>query len=95
MLHFRIHSQHQDIKALLFEYDSDWSTIASKIAQLFEIPTKNVALIHQTPRGKDIVIRSQDELRDFVLGPNSARAVAVSTVLPLEAQVRLTFGYVM
>jgi len=77
MLHFRIRLKH-DIKVFLVEYDADWSVIAEKTAQLFEVPASHVVLVHKEKDGSKIQLSGQKELREYLLGPKSARAVAVS-----------------
>jgi hypothetical protein len=79
MLHFRIAYQHE-IKAFLVEYDSDWSVIANKTSQLFDVPAKHVVLFHQYTDGKVVTLASHEDLREYILGPRSARAVAVSVL---------------
>lgn len=77
MLHFRIAYQ-DEIKAFLVEYDTKWPVIAAKVAELFNIPAANVALVHKDSDGTMIYLTNHEELRSYILGPRSARAVAVS-----------------
>ncbi|KIM33603.1 hypothetical protein M408DRAFT_157574 [Serendipita vermifera MAFF 305830] len=84
MLHFRIHLRH-DIKVFLVEYDANWSVIANKVSLLFEIPPSHVVLVYRDRDGTVIKLSNQEELRSYLLGPKSARAVAVSS-LSLNAQ---------
>jgi hypothetical protein len=81
MLHFRITYQHE-IKAFLVEYDSNWSVVADKTSQLFDIPAKHVVLVHKYTDGKVVTLGNHEDLRNYILGPRSARAVAVS--IPFE-----------
>lgn len=90
MLHFRVKHQH-DIKAFLVKFDDDWSIVATKTAELFDIPPNHVALQRTEQDGTLITISNQEELRDYLLGPRSARAVAVSAI-PFRA-VTLGLGY--
>ncbi|PVG00981.1 hypothetical protein CPB86DRAFT_753613 [Serendipita vermifera] len=80
MLHFRIHYQHA-IKPFLVEYDSDWSVVAAKVAGLFPVPEAHVVLMYRDRDGTTVTLRNQKDLRDYLLGPRSARAVAG---LPLD-----------
>ncbi|CAG7855168.1 SubName: Full=Uncharacterized protein {ECO:0000313/EMBL:CCA71326.1} [Serendipita indica DSM 11827] len=75
MLHFRIQFQHE-IKAFLVPYDAHWTTVTEKVTELFDVPPSNVALIHRDRDGSLTTIHNQDELRSYLLGPKSARAVA-------------------
>jgi hypothetical protein len=84
MLHFRIAYQHE-IKAFLVEYDSDWSVIANKTSQLFEVPAKHVVLVHKHTDGKVVTLGSHEDLREYILGPRSARAVAVSVLFDISS----------
>ncbi|KAG8756429.1 hypothetical protein FRC14_003060 [Serendipita sp. 396] len=84
MLHFRIQYQHE-IKAFLVQYDADWSVIAAKVTELFEIPANYVALIHKDRDGIVTTIRNHEDLRAYLLGPRSARAVAG---LPLDFDLK-------
>ncbi|KAG8834831.1 hypothetical protein FRC17_006939 [Serendipita sp. 399] len=84
MLHFRIQYQHE-IKAFLVQYDADWDVIAAKVTELFEIPANYVALVHKDRDGVVTTIRNHEDLRGYLLGPRSARAVAG---LPLDFDLK-------
>ncbi|CAG7849655.1 SubName: Full=Uncharacterized protein {ECO:0000313/EMBL:CCA71326.1} [Serendipita indica DSM 11827] len=84
MLHFRIQFQHE-IKAFLVPYDAHWTTVTEKVTELFDVPPSNVALIHRDRDGSLTTIHNQDELRSYLLGPKSARAVAG---LPLDFDLK-------
>jgi hypothetical protein len=79
MLHFRIKYQHE-VKAFLVEYDSNWSVVADKTSQLFDVPAKHVVLVHRYTDGKVDTLGNHEDLRNYILGPRSARAVAVSVL---------------
>ena len=79
MLHFRVQFQHE-IKAFLIPYDATWQILTGKVTELFDIPPSYVALIHKDRDGSLTTIHNQEELRSYLLGPKSARAVAVSLI---------------
>lgn len=77
MLHFRVKYK-EEIEAFLVKFDDPWSVVAAKTSQLFDVPPNNVALQRTEQDYTLITIHNQDELREYLLGPYSARAVAVS-----------------